>query len=129
MKGLLIILLGGLLIAALIGPTLFEVADTAVIDAGGGFNGDPPPCRPDRVGVTLTLKGAPYVCQETQAGYQWTPAGRAASSGEPALNTPCTPDQHGKLSRGGTRICMNTFTPGEGWQLRWRPWPEPGAKP
>jgi hypothetical protein len=118
-----ILLLGGILFAAIIAAPFFEVADNALINAGSAFDGDPPPCRPDRVGVTLTLKGIPSVCQATATGYQWTPMTAPASVPQTASDyQPCVKAQHGKLTGDGRWLCIEDgHNPGN---YRWRPWPE-----
>lgn len=84
----LLLLLGGILFALVIMEPFFEVADNACISAGCAFDGDPPPCRPDRLGLVLTLKGRPSVCQQTRNGYQWAPA-----PAQPARVVPASPAQ------------------------------------
>jgi len=127
MRTLLLILLGAVVFALVIGAPFFEVADNTLINAGASFDGDPPPCRADRVGVTLTLKGTPSVCQATANGYEWRPAGaqpaRVAPSGLPQTakdHQPCTQAQHGKLTGDGRWICVESGKqPGV---FYWMPW-------
>lgn len=59
-----------LLALALLGP----VADDTLVNAGASFDGVPPPCRADRVGIVLTLQGTRSVCLATSSGYEWRPA-------------------------------------------------------
>lgn len=66
-----ILLLGGILFALIIAAPLFEFLDSGFIQAGSAFDGTPPPCRADRVGVALTLRGVPSVCRLTANGYEW----------------------------------------------------------
>jgi hypothetical protein len=97
----LIILLGAIIVALIIGPAFFEVADTALIDAGSGFNGDsPPPCRADRVGVRLTLKGVPSVCQQTASGYAWAP-----TSSQPARVAPAVQPVAPRPASNSAEVC------------------------
>lgn len=112
-----LLLLGGILVALVIAAPFFEVADNALIDAGASFDGEPPPCRPDRLGVVLTLKGTPSVCQATRNGYEWTPTGapaqpaRAVPAGIPRTATayqPCTRPQHGWRTGDGLMICVES---------------------
>lgn len=126
-----VLLLGGILVALVIGAPFFEAADNALIGAGASFDGDPPPCRPDRLGVVLTLKGVASVCQQTVNGYQWTPMSapaqpaRVAPAGVPQTASdyqPCVKAQHGKLTGDGRWLCIEDgHNPGN---FRWRPWPE-----
>jgi hypothetical protein len=69
----LLLMLLGVVAAVLMAAPFFEAADNMLIHAGASFDGDPPPCRADRVGVVLTLKGVPSVCQLTPNGYEWRP--------------------------------------------------------
>ena len=121
-----LLLLGGILVALVIAAPFFEVADNALIDAGASFDGEPPPCRPDRLGVVLTLKSTPSVCQATRNGYEWTPTGAPAQparavppvpAGLPRTATayqPCTRPQHGWRTGDGLMICVeNGRKPGE----------------
>lgn len=127
-----LLLLGGILVALVIAAPFFEVADNALIDAGASFDGEPPPCRADRVGVTLTLKGVLSVCQATPNGYEWTPTNAPAQparavpsvpAGLPRTATayqPCTRAQHSWRTGDGLMICVeNGRNPG---QFYWFPY-------
>ena len=115
-----LLLLGGILVALVIAAPFFEVVDNALINAGASFDGEPPPCRPDRLGVVLTLKGTPSVCQATRNGYEWTPTGAPAQparavpavpAGLPRTATayqPCTRPQHGWRTGDGLMICVES---------------------
>jgi hypothetical protein len=123
-----VILLLAVLFALVISAPFFEAADNALVGAGASFDGDLPPCRADRVGVTLTLKGTPSVCQATATGYQWTPMTAPAPVAPASVPQtasdyqPCTKAQHGKLTGDGRWLCIEDGrNPGS---YRWRPWPE-----
>jgi hypothetical protein len=116
-----VLLLLGVVFALLISAPFFEAMDNTLINAGGAaFDGDPPPCRPDRLGVVLTLKGTPSVCQATRNGYEWTPTGAPAQparavppvpAGLPRTATayqPCTRPQHGWRTGDGLMICVES---------------------
>ena len=70
----LLLMFLGVVAAVLMAAPFFEAADNTLINAGASFDGDPPPCRTDRVGVMLTLKGVPSMCAQTRNGYEWIPA-------------------------------------------------------
>ena len=128
-----LLLLGGILVALVIAAPFFEVADNALISAGTSFDGDPPPCRADRVGVVLTLKGRPSVCAQTGNGYEWTPTNAPAQPvrvAPPAVPAgiprtaqpyqPCSKAQHGWRTGDGLMICVeNGRNPG---QFYWFPY-------
>ena len=89
MKTFLVLLLLGILAALVIIEPFFEVADNTLLQNGvTGFDGEPPPCRADRVGLVLTLKGKPSVCQATRNGYQWVPTQAAPARVQPAAPRP-----------------------------------------
>ena len=126
----LLLLLGVLFGLAIMAP-FFEVMDNTLINAGeAAFDGEPPPCRADRVGVTLTLKGVPNVCQATANGYQWTPTNAQPARVVPAVPAgiprsaqqyqPCTRAQHGWRTGDGLMLCVeNGRNPG---QFYWFPY-------
>lgn len=126
MKTFLTLLLLAVLFALLISPVVFEVGDNALIQAGSAFDGEPPVCRADRLGVVLTLRGVPSVCQQTPNGYHWTPAAqpaRVAPSGLPQTakdHQPCTQTQHGKLTGDGRWICVESGK--QNGVFYWMPW-------
>ena len=97
-----LLLLGGILFAVIFFGPLTEVADNTLIQNGvTGFDGEPPPCRPDRLGLVLTLKGKPSVCQATRNGYEWVPA-----PAQPARVVPASPAQVApRPTPGGPEVC------------------------
>lgn len=108
-----LLLVGGILFALVIMEPFFEVADNACISAGCAFDGDPPPCRPDRLGLVLTLKGRPSVCQATRNGYEWVPA-----PAQPARAAPASPAQVApRPTPGGPEVCASP----PGWLGEVRP--------